>query len=191
MICMCIQMPLIEIDEEARMDLLDRANGDWKARLGKMLVSMGKAADEKQAVNMYIKPCNTNGIRIDAREAIQAILAAGGIPVWAHPYGGYTKRDMNEADFDKQLHILLEAGLQGIECYYSDFDEAQIESLLAVAKKHNLYISGGSDYHGENKNIALGTLNRSGKEVKEEDLTILAELNRRQKEKPFPLIRRI
>ncbi|BAL83153.1 hypothetical protein SELR_14450 [Selenomonas ruminantium subsp. lactilytica TAM6421] len=40
MICMCIQMPLSEIDEEARMDLLDRANGDWKARLGKMLVSI-------------------------------------------------------------------------------------------------------------------------------------------------------
>ncbi|SHL07964.1 hypothetical protein SAMN05216582_14020 [Selenomonas ruminantium] len=171
----------IEIDEDARIDLLDRANGDWKDCLGKILVSMGKAADEKQAVDMYIKSCNTNGIRIDAREAIQAILSAGGIPAWAHPYGGYTKRDMNDADFDKQLHILLEAGLQGIECYYSDFDEAQIESLLAVAKKHNLYISGGSDYHGENKNIALGTLNRSGKEVKEEDLTILAELNRRQK----------
>jgi hypothetical protein len=75
-----------------------------------------------------------------------------------------------------------------LHMHYSDFDEAQIESLLAVAKKHNLYISGGSDYHGENKNIALGTLNRYGKEVKEEELTILAELASRQKEKPFPLI---
>ena len=53
-----------------------------------------------------------------------------------------------------------------LHMHYSDFDEAQIESLLAVAKKHNLYISGGSDYHGENKNIALGTLNRYGKEIK-------------------------
>lgn len=178
----------IEISKEERFKLLERANSDWKAHLGKMLVSMGKAVDEKQAIDKYIKPCNTDGIRIDAGEAIKAILAAGGIPVWAHPYGGYTKRDMNDADFDKQLHILLEAGLQGIECYYSDFDEAQIESLLAVAKKHNLYISGGSDYHGENKNIALGTLNRYKKVIKEEELTILAELARRQKEKPFPLI---
>ncbi len=174
----------IEISE----DLKQYANKDWKARLAKILVAMGKATDEKQARETYIKPCNTNGIRIDAREAIAGILAAGGIPVWAHPYGGYTKRDMNDEEFEKQLKILLDAGLQGIECYYSGFDEAQVKSLLKVAKEHNLFISGGSDYHGECKDIKLGTLDSYGKEVSEEELTILAELSKRQKEKPFPLI---
>lgn len=31
----------IEIDKEERFQLLDYANSDWKARLGKLLVSMG------------------------------------------------------------------------------------------------------------------------------------------------------
>ena len=160
----------------------------WKDRLAGKLVSLGYAETKDEAAEKYIKPCKTNHMRPDAREAIQAILAAGGIPVWAHPYGGAGKREMHGEEFEKQLQILLEAGLQGIECYYSAYDEEQVKSLLEVARKHNLWVSGGSDYHGENKDVALGTLNSYGKVVSEEELTIIAELRRRQKEHPFPLI---
>ena len=160
----------------------------WKDRLAGNLVSLGYAETKDEAAEKYIKPCKTNHLRPDAREAIQAILAAGGIPVWAHPYGGAGKREMHGEEFEKQLQILLEAGLQGIECYYSAYDEEQVKSLLEVARKHNLWVSGGSDYHGENKDVALGTLNSYGKVVSEEELTIIAELRRRQKEHPFPLI---
>ena len=160
----------------------------WKDRLAGNLVSLGYAETKDEAAEKYIKPCKTNHLRPDAREAIQAILAAGGIPVWAHPYGGAGKREMHGEEFEKQLQILLEAGLQGIECYYSAYNEEQVKSLLEVARKHNLWVSGGSDYHGENKDVALGTLNSYGKVVSEEELTIIAELRRRQKEHPFPLI---
>ena len=160
----------------------------WKDRLAGNLVSLGYAETKDEAAEKYIKPCKTNHLRPDAREAIQAILAAGGIPVWAHPYGGASKREMHGEEFEKQLQILLEAGLQGIECYYSAYDEEQVKSLLEVARRHNLWVSGGSDYHGENKDVALGTLNSYGKVVSEEELTIIAELRRRQKEHPFPLI---
>ena len=160
----------------------------WKDRLAGNLVSLGYAETKDESAEKYIKPCKTNHLRPDAREAIQAILAAGGIPVWAHPYGGAGKREMHGEEFEKQLQILLEAGLQGIECYYSAYDEEQVKSLLEVARRHNLWVSGGSDYHGENKDVALGTLNSYGKVVSEEELTIIAELRRRQKEHPFPLI---
>jgi len=160
----------------------------WKDRLAGNLVSLGYAETKDEAAEKYIKPCKTNHLRPDAREAIQAILAAGGIPVWAHPYGGAGKREMHGEEFEKQLQILLEAGLQGIECYYSAYNEEQVKSLLEVARRHNLWVSGGSDYHGENKDVALGTLNSYGKVVSEEELTIIAELRRRQKEHPFPLI---
>ena len=160
----------------------------WKDRLAGNLVSLGYAETKDESAEKYIKPCKTNHLRPDAREAIQAILAAGGIPVWAHPYGGAGKREMHGEEFEKQLQILLEAGLQGIECYYSAYNEEQVKSLLEVARRHNLWVSGGSDYHGENKDVALGTLNSYGKVVSEEELTIIAELRRRQKEHPFPLI---
>lgn len=179
----------IEISPEDKQEITVRFGLTmWKDRLAGKLVSLGYAETKDEAAEKYIKPCKTNHLRPDAREVIQAILAAGGIPVWAHPYGGAGKREMHGEEFEKQLQILLEAGLQGIECYYSAYDEEQVKSLLDVARKHNLWVSGGSDYHGENKDVALGTLNSYGKVVSEENLTIIAELRRRQKEHPFPLI---
>ena len=175
----------IELDEDEchRLVWCYSKNG-WKSQIAKMLVDGGHAETEDEAVERFIKPCHTNDMRPEARESIQAILAAGGIPVWAHPYGGAGKREMHGEEFERQLKILLEAGLQGIECYYSAYDEEQVESLLEVARKHNLWVSGGSDYHGANKDVALGALNNYDKVVMEEDLTILKELERRQKEHP-------
>lgn len=167
----------IKLEEEL---IQQCGNADWKQLLGEILVSMGKADDIKMAIEKYIKPCQTNDIRLEAREAIEAILDAGGIPVWAHPYGGYGKRDMDDEEFNKQLHILFDAGLQGLECYYSAFGQEQVEKLLATAKMHNLLVSGGSDYHGDRKSIKLGTLNAYGKIVLEEELTIVAALKRCQ-----------
>lgn len=54
----------------------------------------------------------------------------------------------------------------GIECFYTTFSDEQSEFLLDFAKKRNLLISGGSDYHGVNKinhelGIGRGNLNIS------------------------------
>lgn len=151
-----------------------------KPHLGNLLVSMGLAKDKREAIDKYIEPCKTESDRLDARRVIKAIRDAGGIPVWAHPYGGTDEREVPPEKFARQLSILLEAGLLGLECYYSKYGAQQVASLVAAAREHELFISGGSDYHGKNKNVSLGTLNDDGKPVREEDLTILAEWERRQ-----------
>lgn len=46
--------------------------------------------------------------------------------------------------------ILKNYKIDGIECYYRNFTKEQTEYLLDICKKHNLYVSGGSDYHGKN-----------------------------------------
>lgn len=114
----------IEINDEDKQEItMYYGLTMWKDRLAEKLVSLGHVDSKAEAIEKYIKPCKTNHLRPDAREAIQAILAAGGIPVWAHPYGGAGKREMHGEEFERQLKILLEAGLQGIECYYSAYDE--------------------------------------------------------------------
>jgi hypothetical protein len=40
--------------------------------------------------------------------------------------------------------------LQGLECYYGQYDEGAVARLLALANTHNLIATGGSDYHGPN-----------------------------------------
>lgn len=48
-------------------------------------------------------------------------------------------------------HILHNYKIDGIECYYTTFTEEQHNTILNICKSHNLFISGGSDFHGKNK----------------------------------------
>jgi len=89
---------------------------------------------------------------------VKAILAAGGIPVWAHPLGGEGERRISAEEFQTQLETLLSYGLQGLECWYSRYTEKEIQGLLGTAQEKGLLVSGGSDYHGANKpHLALGS----------------------------------
>ena len=45
-------------------------------------------------------------------------------------------------------YILDNFKIDGIECYYTTFTQEQHERVLNVCKERNLFISGGSDFHG-------------------------------------------
>ena len=55
-------------------------------------------------------------------------------------------------------YILDNYKFDGIECSYRNFTQEKTDFLLDICKKHNLYKSGGSDYHGKNKpGVEIGT----------------------------------
>ncbi len=55
-------------------------------------------------------------------------------------------------------NILTNYKIDGIECYYTTFSEEQSNRLLEICKNKNLYISGGSDFHGSSKpDVDIGT----------------------------------
>ena len=88
------------------------------------------------------------------KEIVKLIHENGGIAFLAHPY--QYKFDDTEEFLDK---IYNEVALDGVECFYTTFSEEQTNYLLDFAKKRNLLISGGSDYHGtrkENHNLSVG-----------------------------------
>lgn len=55
--------------------------------------------------------------------------------------------------------------IDGIECYHSMTNYDESIKLFDFAKKRNLYISGGSDYHGNKKDIKLGFVYRNSENV--------------------------
>ena len=63
-------------------------------------------------------------------------------------------------------------GIDGMECYYSRYNNDEIELLVKTANENGLYISGGSDYHGTNKDIPLGRLNTEDRAVDADKFTI-------------------
>lgn len=95
------------------------------------------------------------------KEIINLIHNAGGIVFLAHPF--QYKFDDTESFLNK---IYDENNLDGIECFYTTFSDEQTNYLFDFARRRNLLISGGSDYHGTMKKqhdlgVGSGNLNIS------------------------------
>lgn len=77
-------------------------------------------------------------------EAIELMLSAGVVPVFAHPFTMQLEIDELERFVDE----LSDCGLRGIEGYHGDWSEADQTPLRAMGNRKGLIVSGGSDYHG-------------------------------------------
>ena len=89
------------------------------------------------------------------KEIINLIHNYGGKVFLAHPYQ-YKFNNLKQF-LDK---IYKENDIDGIECFYTTFNNSQIMYLLDFAQNKNLLICGGSDYHGANKRCHMLGLGR-------------------------------
>lgn len=132
-----------------------------KPHIAKLMMKYGYAQSIPEAMKNYLNKKKFRGGNIRPEQAIRAILGAGGIPVLAHPsYGDGSQIIVGEL-MNQRLQKLIGFGLQGVECYYSGFSEKLTNEMLGFAEKYDLYVSAGSDYHGENKLVRLGETNLS------------------------------
>ena len=135
------------------LEKLREAYGDavlTRSHFGRWLFEKGYVKSIKEAFALYIGdgcPCFVPRRRTDPREAIRLILAAGGIPILAHPLLYHLPEEKLEA----LAADLKEAGLMGLEAIYSSNTGMDESSMRRLARKLNLKISGGSDFHGKNK----------------------------------------
>ena len=141
-----------------------------KLHLANILVKRGLAENNIAAMEKYLNGCKTSNTRFDGKEAIETIQQAGGIAVWAHPLGGEGEKHLAFDTFIPKLEKMLKYNIQGLECYYSRYNKEEIKFLTDCAEKYNLYTTGGSDYHGTNKNIPLTKLNTDNTPVELEVL---------------------
>lgn len=99
------------------------------------------------------------------------ITKAGGIPILAHPMLYH----MGYKQVEELIQYLIPLGLQGIEAYHSSNYAQQSDKLRSLARKYDLVVSGGSDFHGANKpDIELGS-GRGGLRVTEHILKQIKE----------------
>lgn len=88
---------------------------------------------------------NTDDIVPDFKTASNLIKQAGGLVFLPHIY---EYRDNAEKILK---YILQNYSIDGIECFYTTFNEEQNNYLIKICQDRNLYMSGGSDYHGDFK----------------------------------------
>ncbi len=92
----------------------------------------------------YYAPSPLDGVRM--------IVAAGGVPVLAHPATRGRYRVMS----DETIGQLVVAGLLGLEIDHRDNTDDGKERLYELARKFDLVVTGSSDYHGAGKPNRLG-----------------------------------
>ncbi|MBQ7624857.1 MAG: PHP domain-containing protein [Clostridia bacterium] len=139
-------------EEISRLLSLDNPG---KPHIGNLLVKYGYTDDREKAIKNFLDPIRVNEGFIRPEEAIEGVLGSGGVPVLAHPFYGSGDELILGDEMDERLRRLMGYGLSGIEGYYSGFSDKLRGEALSLAEKYDLYVTAGSDYHGDNKNLVL------------------------------------
>ena len=126
------------------------AGGGVVARphFAQVMLRRGYVTSLREAFDRYLDSDEYQRIerwKAGAAECIAAVHSAGGRAVLAHPYQlGYADDRLEET-----LRTLREKGLDGLECFYPRHTPGQTAAYLRLAEKYALYITAGSDFHGE------------------------------------------
>jgi predicted metal-dependent phosphoesterase TrpH len=133
------------------LDHLDKGATIGRPAIADTLVTMGLVPDRSAAFDYYLStdgPFYVSHSTVSTLEAISLIRASGGVPVIAHPLKGVgpdtDPEDLPVAHFEE----MIATGLQGVEVYHRDVPETARKWLHELAAKHDLIITGSSDYHG-------------------------------------------
>lgn len=121
-----------------------------RPHIASVLVDMGIVKNMDEAFEKYLGKQGKAFVSkevLTSAETIRLIHRAGGLAFLAHP----TTLKLAEGPFTEFLKNLLEESLDGIEVYSSAHNAEQIQFFLEAAQQANLFISAGSDFHGENK----------------------------------------
>lgn len=126
-----------------------------RAVIGAEMVRLGYVASVPDAFKQYLSESRGFYVpprRLDSYEAIRFIKSIGAVAVLAHPF-----LNLDETGLREFLPGAIEAGLDGMEVYYSKYSPGETALAESIAKEFKLLPSGGSDYHGDNKpGIELG-----------------------------------
>ena len=140
----------IKFSKEEEAALFNKKGNVGRPEVSKLLIKHGYASSVREAFAKYLIEAHNNvkgSVNyLSAEEIIELIKGAGGVPVLAHPI--FLQKPIDE--LDEYIGELKKYGLMGIEVYHSKQDKEYSEQLLAIAKKYDLLVSAGSDYHGPN-----------------------------------------
>lgn len=139
---------LDEIKEISADNILGRGH------IARLLTKKDHVENWEEVFDKYIgkgQPAYVKRKKITPFKAIDIIKKANGIPVIAHP---------GLINDDNIVQQIINYGIAGLEVYYLEHTEKQIEYYHKLAKENSLLITGGSDCHGpKNKDgLRLGKI---------------------------------
>ena len=143
---------LNELDVPLKVDdvfALANCRSPGRPHVARAMVKAGLSGSLDEAFERYLKkgrPAWVPKMKMSAGEGIELIHQAGGLAVLAHP-------GLNRTD--ESIPALVEAGLDGIECFHTKHSTTTSEHYLEITDQYNLLVTGGSDCHGMSKGKPL------------------------------------
>ena len=140
-------------------ELLAEAGGIGAGRphAAAILVRRGVAESIPDAFDRFLakgKPGYVEKERLLPADAVRLARASGGVAVLAHPFS----LGLTPAEMDGAVGELAALGFAGIEAVYGGYLAEDRAGLVALAEKHGLVATGGSDHHGAYKpDLTVGT----------------------------------
>ncbi len=127
-----------------------------RAHFARVMVNRGYVGSVKEAFDEYLangKPGYSTLQLLTPRDAVELIKSAGGLAFLAHLH--LTR--LSGEELYAFVSDLKDAGMDGIEGYYTEYTPEMQNEYQALAKKLDLAISGGTDFHGAMKpHISIG-----------------------------------
>ncbi len=118
------------------------------------LRAAGYVQSHDEAFDRYLVPNDVTKRFFPIDEAIALIHSAGGIAVLAHP--PYVTR--NHTELEGLIEKFVVMGLDGLEAYNNGVNQDGVYWLISLARRHQLIVTGGSDFHGnEGSAITIGS----------------------------------
>jgi predicted metal-dependent phosphoesterase TrpH len=120
-----------------------------RPHVARALVAAGLCGSLDEAFERFLKknrPAWVPKFKMSGAEALDLIHQAGGVAVLAHP-------GLNRTD--EVIPGMVEAGMDGIECFHTKHSTATTQRYLELASRFHLLVTGGSDCHGLNKGKPL------------------------------------
>ncbi len=114
------------------------------------LVSRKIVKNTEQAFDRYLgknRPFYVRKYGLDLERAVRIIKESGGIPVLAHPLSLY----VSWGKLPDLLKSFQEKGIEGIEAWHPAAKVRGCKRLEELGRNMGLYITAGSDFHGESR----------------------------------------
>ena len=119
-----------------------------RMHIAKVMQQKGYVSSIQEAFRKYLKdngPCYVKGEKFSTSEVIEMIQKAKGKAILAHPHLLHSSNI---------LKSLLDLPFDGIEVFYGVKPLKEEEKYLRIAQEKHFLITGGSDFHGEDKPYA-------------------------------------
>jgi 3',5'-nucleoside bisphosphate phosphatase len=145
-----------------------------RPHFARVLIEKGYVSTMQQAFDDYLDESAKGYVEreeADFGDSVRRIRSSGGVPSVAHPIR------LKLFPLEETIAEMRDFGLLALEVYHSDHKPALVVEYLALAERHGLAPTGGSDFHGANKpGIQLGTGARNNLNVQQELLSELRKL---------------